>query len=175
MTIRTGVVNSLFGDASAAALVIASEELGADDGPGFVDWESLVLHEARDEMRFHFEEGRFSFYLGWEIPYLIGEHIRTPVNALLERNGLKRRDVAHWIVHSGGKKVVDAIRYNIGLSEHDVRHTRSVLGGYGNISSASILFSLDELRRERTAAAGDWGVIIAMGPGVTVETGLLRW
>ena len=175
MTIRTGVVNSLFGDASAAALLIADENLGASDGPGLVDFESLVLHEARDEMRFYFEEGKFSFYLGWEIPYLIGEHIRTPVFALLERNGLKRRDITHWIIHSGGKKVVDAIRYNIGLSEHDVRHTRSVLRGYGNISSASILFSLDELEREGTAREGDWGVIIAMGPGVTIETGLVRW
>jgi predicted naringenin-chalcone synthase len=175
MTVRTGVVNSLFGDASAAALVLADENLGADHGPGFVDWETLVLHEARDEMRFFFEEGKFSFYLGWEIPYLIGDNIRTPVFALLERNGLKRRDIAHWIVHSGGKKVVDAIRYNIGLSEHDVRHTRSVLRGYGNISSASILFSLDELAQEGVAREGDLGVIIAMGPGVTIETGLLRW
>ena len=76
---------------------------------------------------------------------------------------------------AGGKKVVDAIRYNIGLSEHDVRHTRSVLREAGNMSSASYLFSFKELVEEGVAREGDWGVIIAMGPGVSIETGLLRW
>jgi len=175
MTVRTGVVNSLFGDAAAAALVVADETLTAADGPQLLGFESLIVHAARDEMRFELEHGKFSFYLGWEVPYLIGEHIRTPVLRLLERFGLKRRDISHWIVHSGGKKVVDAIRYNLGLTEHDVRHTRSVLRNYGNISSASILFSLAELGREGVVCEGDWGVLIAMGPGVSIETGLLSW
>ena len=175
MTVRTGVVNSLFGDGSAAALLLADESLSAADGPRILGFESCVLHEARDEMRFDFEEGKFSFYLGWEIPYLIGENVRTPVMGLLDRFGLKRRDISHWIVHSGGKKVVDAIRYNIGLSEHDVRHTRSILSEAGNMSSASFLFSFQELSREGVAQEGDWGVIIAMGPGVSIETALLRW
>lgn len=175
MTVRTGVVNSLFGDGSAAALLLADDRLGAADGPSILGFESCIVHAAREEMRFDFEAGKFSFYLGWEIPYLIGEHVRTPVLALLDRFGLKRRDIAHWIVHSGGKKVVDAIRYNLDLSEHDVRHTRSVLREAGNMSSASFLFSLQELVREGVARDGDWGVVIAMGPGVSIETGLLRW
>jgi len=175
MTVRTGVVNSLFGDGAAAALLLADEGLTAADGPRIMGFESCVVHAARDEMRFDFEEGKFSFFLGWEVPYLIGENVPTPVRGLLEPFGLKRRDISHWIVHSGGKKVVDAIRYNLGLSEHDVRHTRSVLREYGNVSSASFLFSLQGLMEEGVAREGDWGVIIAMGPGVSIETGLLRW
>ena len=45
------------------------------------------------------------------------------MNRLLGRHGLRRRDVDHWIVHSGGKKVIDAIEYNLGLSDYDLRHT----------------------------------------------------
>lgn len=175
LTARAGVVNSLFGDGAAAVLVVADERLTAADGPALLGFESHIVHAARDEMRFDFENGRFSFYLGWEIPYLIGEQIRTPVLRLLDRFGLKRRDISHWVVHSGGKKVVDAIKYNLGLTDHDVRHTRSVLRDFGNISSASILFSLEKLTRERIASEGDYGVVIAMGPGVSIETGLLRW
>ncbi|RLE20390.1 MAG: type III polyketide synthase, partial [Acidobacteria bacterium] len=93
----------------------------------------------------------------------------------LDRWGLKKRDISHWIVHSGGKKVIDAIKYNIGITEYDVRHTHSILRDYGNISSASFLFSLQELMREGVTEEGDWGVVIAMGPGVSIETGLLRW
>ncbi len=175
MTVRPGVVNSLFGDGAAAALLLADERLTAADGPQLVGFESLVVPAAREEMRFDFVEGLFSFYLGWEIPYLIGEHIATPVGRLLARAGLRRRDVSHWIVHSGGKKVVDAIKYNIGLTEHDVRHTRSVLRDYGNLSSASFLFSYQELLAEDVAREGDWGVFITMGPGVQIETALVRW
>ncbi len=175
LTVRTAVVNSLFGDGAAAVAVVADERLTAADGPAVLGFESLVVHAVRDEMRFDFERGRFSFYLGWEIPYLIGERIRTPVGRLLDRFGLKRRDVDHWLVHSGGKKVVDAIKYNLGLTEHDVRHTRSVLRDFGNLSSASVLFSFQNLKREGVARAGDFGVVIAMGPGVSIETALLRW
>jgi alkylresorcinol/alkylpyrone synthase/polyketide synthase Type III len=94
---------------------------------------------------------------------------------LLERFGLKKREIRHWIVHGGGKKVIDAIQYNLGLTAHDLRHTRSILKGYGNVSSASFLFSYQALLREEIARPGDWGIAIAMGPGVSIETCLMRW
>lgn len=175
LTVRTGVVNSLFGDGAAAVLLRADEKLDASDGPQVVDFESHIINEAIDEMRFDFDEGKFNFFLGRDIPYLIGEHIATPISALLERNGLHKRDIDHWLIHSGGKKVVDAIKYNIGIPEYAVRHTRSILREFGNLSSGSFLFSYEQLTREGIAKQGDWGVTIAMGPGVTIETGLLRW
>ncbi len=175
MTIRTGVVNSLFGDGMAAVLFLRDEALEATAGPMLLDFESLVVPEIKDEMRFDFEEGLFSFFLGWEIPYLLGETFPIPVNNLLERNGLKRRDIKHWILHSGGKKVVDSFKYAIGVTEYDVRHTRSILRDYGNLSSASFLFSYQELTREGLVEDGDLGMIVAMGPGVSIETALLRW
>ena len=126
-------------------------------------------------MKFDFEEGLFSFYLGRDIPYLIGANVETPVNALLSRNRLKKRDITHWIVHSGGKKVIDSVMYNLGLTAHDVRHTRAVLENFGNLSSGSIFFSYGMLLDEGIIRAGDTAVFIAMGPGVSIETGLLEW
>ncbi len=175
MTVRTGVVNSLFGDGAAAGLVVAGGGHTSSDGPALLDFECLMVPNAREEMRFDFEDGKFSFYLGWEIPYLIGEHIATPIDRLLARSGLKRRDIKHWVVHSGGKKVVDSIKYNIGITEYDVRHTRSILQEYGNLSSGSFLFSYQELQREDTVRPGDWGIFITMGPGISIETALVRW
>jgi len=175
MTVRTGVVNSLFGDGAAAVLLIADESLDASVGPQLLDFESIMVAEAMKEMRFDFEDGKFSFYLGRDIPYLIGETVGVPVGRLLDRAGLKKRDIRHWIVHSGGKKVIDAIKYNLGLPEHDVRHTKSILRDFGNLSSAAFLFSYQELCGEGVVESGDWGVAIAMGPGISIETGLLRW
>lgn len=174
-TMRTAVVNSLFGDGAAAALVTSGDRHGATDGPTFVDFESHIIVEAIEAMRFDNVGGKLSFYLDRNIPYVIGNNVRKPVLRLLERHGLKRRHVSHWVVHSGGKKVVDSIKYNLGLTNHDVRHTRAILRGYGNLSSASVLFSLDRLREEGAAKEGDWGVMIAMGPGTAIECALMRW
>jgi 3,5-dihydroxyphenylacetyl-CoA synthase len=175
MTMRTAVVNSLFGDAVAAVLVRANEEDDATDGARLLDFESYLVSEVSQEMRYDFEDGRWTFYLGRDIPYAIGAAIEKPINALLERNNMKRREISHWIVHSGGKKVVDSIKYNIGLTDHDIRHTKAILRNYGNISSSAFLFAYQELMREGVTRKGDFGVTIAMGPGVSIETGLLQW
>jgi 3,5-dihydroxyphenylacetyl-CoA synthase len=176
MTIRTAVVNSLFGDASAAILLRADPETTWRDGARILDFESYLVHEAAQDMRFDFEEeGLWSFYLHRDIPYKIGAAIEEPINALLGRAGLKRRDVDHWLVHSGGKKVIDSVKYNLKLTDWDVRHTKHILRNYGNISSSAFLFSYLELLREGVVREGDLGVAIAMGPGVSLETGLIQW
>jgi len=175
MTVRNAVVNSLFGDGAAAILLVADEKYSAADGPQVVDFESHLVSSGAGEMRFDMVNGKFVFTLGRDVPYLIGEELPKPIRALLARHGLRPRHIAHWLVHSGGKKVIDSVKYNLGLTDHDLRHTRTVLRRFGNLSSASILFSVQELMREGVAQAGDWAVTVAMGPGVSIETGLLRW
>jgi alkylresorcinol/alkylpyrone synthase/polyketide synthase Type III len=106
---------------------------------------------------------------------VVGAHAESTLQRLLEGTGVRRSDIAHWLVHSGGKKVIDSMRVNLGLTRHDVRHTIGVLRDYGNVSSASFLFSYERLLREGVAAPGDWGVMVTMGPGSTIEAALLRW
>ncbi|MFD0890056.1 3-oxoacyl-[acyl-carrier-protein] synthase III C-terminal domain-containing protein, partial [Streptosporangium algeriense] len=118
---------------------------------------------------------KFSFFLDPEVPYVVGAHAEEAVDALLRGAGLRRSDIAHWIVHSGGRKVIDAVRVNLGLTRHDMRHTLGVLRDYGNLSSGSFVFSYRALLRERTPEEGEYGVLMTMGPGSTIETTLIRW
>jgi 3,5-dihydroxyphenylacetyl-CoA synthase len=171
----TAVVNSLFGDGAAAVVV---REDGGDtwqQGPIVADFEPHIIPEALMAMRYNLDDAGLSFFLSRDIPYEIGANVERPLGRLLGRHGLKRKDIDHWIVHSGGAKVIDAIEQNVGLTDHDLRHTVSVLKNFGNLSSASILFSLSELRREGLIRGGDLGVAIAMGPGTSIETVLLAW
>jgi len=174
--ITTGVVNSLFGDGCAAVL-LRSEPPEEDLTPRIIDFYSHIIPDEWGAMRYDWttSHGKFSFYLDRDVPYVLGIHAETPVNGLLERNGLKRRDIDHWIIHSGGKKVIDAIKYNIGISEYDVRHTVNVLRHFGNLGSGSFLFSYKRLMEEGTVRRGDRGVMMTMGPGSTIETALLHW
>ncbi|GIH27840.1 polyketide synthase [Acrocarpospora phusangensis] len=178
-TMRSAVVNSLFGDGAAALAVIRDEPEQARRaaGPEILGYASYLIPDSLSAMRYDWDSGhgKFSFYLDRDIPYVVGAHAERVVDKLLARAGLGRRDVAHWVVHSGGRKVIDAVKINLGLTRHDLRHTSGVLRDFGNLSSGSFLFSYERLLEEDVAQPGDYGVLMAMGPGSTIETGLIRW
>jgi polyketide synthase Type III len=180
-TMRTAVVNSLFGD-GAAAIALTSDTAGDDllpaaVGPRILSFASHIITDAIGAMRYDWDsaQGKFSFFLDPDIPYVVGAHAELVIGRLLNGTGLRRSDISHWLVHSGGKKVIDAIRVNLGLSRYDVRHTTGVLRDYGNLSSGSFLFSYERLLREGVTMPGDYGVLMTMGPGSTIETALIQW
>jgi polyketide synthase Type III len=185
-TLRTSVVNSLFGDGAAAVAVMAGEPAGrprrpergeTPDGPHILDFASCIIPDALDAMRYDWDraQDRFSFYLDPGIPYVVGAHAELVVDRLLSGAGLRRSEIAHWLVHSGGKKVIDSVTVNLGLTRADVRHTTGVLRDYGNLSSGSFLFSYERLLDEGVTRSGEHGVLMTMGPGSTIETALVRW
>lgn len=176
-TMRTAIVNSLFGDGAAAILVRASERDERRFAPKVLGFASHIIPAAVGAMRFDWDDeaGKFSFFLDRDIPYVVGANAEIPLRKLLDAHSLRPRHIAHWLVHSGGKKVVDAIKYNVGLSDHDVRHTHAILRDFGNLSSGSFLFSYQRLLEEGKVKRGDYGVMMTMGPGSTVETALIRW
>jgi 3,5-dihydroxyphenylacetyl-CoA synthase len=175
--IGNGVVNSLFGDGCAAVVVRADPEDERHFAPRILGFVSHIIPGTWDAMHYNWRDshGKFAFNLARDVPYVLGTHAETPVTALLDRFGLKRRHIAHWLVHSGGKKVIDAIKYTVGITEHDVRHTVGVLRDFGNLGSGSFLFSYQRLVAEGKVRRGDYGVMMTMGPGSTVETALIRW
>ncbi|MEO3811634.1 3,5-dihydroxyphenylacetyl-CoA synthase DpgA [Sphaerisporangium sp. B11E5] len=176
-TMRTAVVNSLFGD-GAAALALVAGDTGADAaGPRVLRFASYLITDAIDAMRYDWDrdQGRFSFFLDPQIPYVVGAHAERVVDRLLTGTGLRRGDIDHWLVHSGGKKVIDAVAVNLGLRRHDLRHTTGVLRDHGNLSSGSFLFSYERLLLEDVVQPGDHGILMTMGPGSTIETALIQW
>ncbi|MFB9963368.1 3,5-dihydroxyphenylacetyl-CoA synthase DpgA [Sinosporangium siamense] len=178
-SMRTSVVNSLFGDGAAALGVVAPGDDGpaAREGPALLRFSSHIIPEAAGAMRYDWDDdqGKFSFFLDPQVPYVVGAHAETALSRLLGGAGLRRSHIAHWIVHSGGKKVIDSVRLNLGLSRHDMRHTFSVLRDHGNLSSGSFAFSYKRLAAEGAVAPGDFGVLMTMGPGSTIELALVRW
>lgn len=182
-TMRTAVVNSLFGDGAAALAVRSGGDTGAPGGPGsapapaLLTTSSYMIRHAVGAMRYDWDEdaGKFSFYLDKEVPYEVGAHAEIVIDKLLRGTGLRRRDIAHWTVHSGGKKVIDAVKINLGLTSNDLRHTSSVMRDFGNLSSGSFLFSYQRLLEEGKVRRGDHGVLMTMGPGSQIESALLQF
>ena len=177
-TIQAAVVNSLFGDGATALLIETQSDASSIKGPRVIGFESRILTEHMNMLRydlFENEENKISLILSKELPYIIGNNIEGVLSGLLNKYGLKKRDITHWVVHAGGRKVLESIKYNLGLSNHDIRHTMIVHEEYGNMSSGSVFFSFERLSKEKVAKKGDLGVLISMGPGLAIESCLLMW
>lgn len=178
-TIGTSVVNSLFGDGAAAISVIVEKDVShpAVLRPSLLRFKSFIIPDAMDSMRYNWDDiqGKLNFFLASDVPYVIGAHAALALECLLEGTNLHMHDIKHWLIHSGGKKVIDSVRINLGLTRYDVRHTLAVLRHFGNVSSGSFLFSYERLFNEKSVLVGDYSVMMTMGPGATIEMALLRW
>ena len=94
---------------------------------------------------------------------------------LMESQGLKKDDVRHFVLHSAGRRVIEHAKKLLDLTDDQLAHSRHVLRAFGNMSSATVVFVLEEALRAGAPRPGDWGLMIALGPGFAAEGALLRW
>lgn len=166
------VSTALFSDGAAAAIISCAE--GAP-GPALVDLATYCDYQTFDHMAFNLTDHGFRMSLSAYVPKLLAAEVEGFVDALLQRNGLRRADVRHWGVHPGSSRILDYVEERLGLPAEALAPSRRVLLEYGNMSSATILFVLDALQRQRNPAPGDYGVLMSFGPGLTMEGALVRW
>lgn len=109
------------------------------------------------------------------IPGLVAQLVPRFTSALLERHHLKIDQVAHWAFHTGGRKILEECQSCLGLSDAQMQPSYDTLLHYGNMLSASVLFSLQQVIQTRQPQPGDIGVLIALGPGMTGGAYLMQW
>jgi predicted naringenin-chalcone synthase len=173
---NTSLVNSLFGDGIAASVVRAGAGDPQNKGPEILRFQSYLIPNSLPFLRFNFlaDRNRYNFYVDKKTPETLAAHIDTPVNLLLKAFGLSQGDISYWIFHTGGDAILTGIEKKLNLPESALRHTRSILRDYGNISSGSFLFSYQRLLEEQETCQG-YGLMATMGPGLTIELALLKW
>jgi alkylresorcinol/alkylpyrone synthase len=104
----------------------------------------------------------FGVVLSPELPELLTEHLRPAVQGFLDRNGMSLGELSGFLFHPGGSRVLKTVRSALGLSREDVAHSWAVLRDYGNMSSPTALFVLDQARK---AGASGPHLLAAFGPG----------
>jgi alkylresorcinol/alkylpyrone synthase len=167
------IASSLFGD-GAAALVL-SPRAENRRGPRVVASRSVFYPETEQVMGWEIGSQGLRVQLSAGVPELVREHIARDVEAFLAEQGIERSDVQHWILHTGGPKVLEAFQQALSISAADLEFSWGQLRTNGNLSSASVLLVLCDLWRARRPAPGSYGVVLAMGPGFCSEMVLLRW
>lgn len=169
------IASGLFGDGAAAVVAVGSEHPGANAGPEVVDSRSHLYPDSEHAMGWDVGDSGLKIVLSPEVPELVREHLADDVKNLLASHDLEIGDIARWISHPGGPKVIEAVQSVLGLAEDDLAMTWNSLWQVGNLSSASVLHVLADTLAARPASPGDWGVMMAMGPGFSAELVLLRW
>jgi predicted naringenin-chalcone synthase len=163
---------ALFGDA-AAATVLSQDD--GDSGPELVDMYCAADFEAAGQMTWNIADQGFVMTLSPRVPITLRRNIQGVIEHLLAPNQLALSDIAHWIIHPGGPSILDTIRDQLGLTEEQMAYSRQVLRDHGNCSSPTVLLILEQLLRSGRTRSGEWGVMTAFGPGLTLETALLRF
>ncbi len=95
------------------------------------------------------------------------------VRNLLQPRSLKVSDVKHWALHTGGEKIINTIKLEIGPSEEQLYATRAILANYGNMSSPTVWFVLNDIL-EKGVEKGDFCIMVAFDAGVSAHGFLLR-
>jgi len=173
-TLETVIGNAICAD-GAAAFLLAGRRKGNRSYPQVIDFETFIDTEQIDEVGLQHRTGKLRIVLGASIQHLAGPMIEKALQQLLQRHGLSRSLIRFWIVHPGGRKVIDNVQKHFRMSDSQLRFSRAVLRNYGNMSSPTVMFVLDEVVRSGEPRPGDWGVMIALGPGMAAEVALLRW
>ena len=166
------ISNALFGDGAAAVLLTNRPLEGGVRLRGFA---AGLYPQDRQHLHYRTENSKLRNVLSVEVPAVGARRGSEVIGRLLEEHGLSHGAIDHWIVHPGGQKVLDAFEAALDLPAEALAPSRRVLYNYGNMSSATVLFVLDEVLRNGAARPGDVGVMCSFGAGFGVYAGLVEF
>ena len=173
LSIPNLIASGLFGDGAAAVVVVGDERPA--DGPRIVATRSIFYPDSERVMGWDISESGFQIVLSAEVPQVVRDHLRADVDTFLADQGLARGDIATWISHPGGPKVLEAMAEALELPEGALDVTWRSLQEVGNLSSTSVLLVLRDTLDSHRPPPGSYGLISAMGPGFCSELVLLQW
>lgn len=162
----------LFGDGSAAIIIVHDEAEG--QGPHIKKFYSEVSFKGKKDMSWELSSSGFLMTLSGYLPDLVEKDFDCLLENSLHHADVEKKDITHWCLHPGGKKILSAIEKSAHLETTDFKYSNKVLNDYGNMSSPTILFVLKDIMkniettREKAMIFG-----AAFGPGLTMETFIL--
>jgi predicted naringenin-chalcone synthase len=158
----------IFADGSAAVLI--SNCMQSEKKLQLTDFYSKVAYRGKKDMAWELSHRGFIITLSSYVPDLIEQDITSLVEEAARHSGLSIKDITHWCLHPGGKRIMNAIQKQLHLNDDDLRFSRSILSRYGNMSSPTVLFVLKDILEslDNDVPANVLGA--AFGPGLTMET-----
>ena len=114
-------------------------------------------------------------HLARELPDLAGAGLPSVAESFLREQGLERSEIDHWLVHPGGRRIIENVQSALELSHEDTAVSWNVLAAHGNVGTPSIFYVLADTITQREPSPGERGLMVTIGPGVTVGLMLLQF
>jgi alkylresorcinol/alkylpyrone synthase len=166
------VGSAIFGDGCAAALLSADPRA---DGPTILASQVHQIGGTLDAVSLRFSDEDTYLHLARELPDLAGAGLAEVVDRFLHRNNLSRSQIDHWMLHPGGRRIIENMQGALELSDEDAALSWGALAAHGNIGTPSIFYVLKDTVERRAPEPGEHGLMVTIGPGVTVGMMLLGW
>lgn len=176
------VASGLFGDGAAAVVMVGerrAQRMGIS-GPCVVASQSRMYPDTERTMGWDIGGSGFRIVLSPGVADVITTYIGDDVANFLSSHELTSSDIANWVCHPGGPKVLQAMESALDLHDGQLDITWHSLAAIGNLSSASVLHVLSDTIEGRgmdvsVPVPGTFGLVTAMGPGFCAELVLLKW
>lgn len=170
------LANTIFGDGAAAVVVVSDKAAKKNQQSGLLlsGFNSLLLFKGKSLMGWDITPVNFEMVLDSGIPEFIGNEVDEIVMKACEKFNTDSSAIDKWAIHPGGKKILDTIKKQMQLSDSDMQYSYKVLADYGNMSSPTILFILNEIM-QADHTEGESIFSIGFGPGLSIETALLTY
>jgi predicted naringenin-chalcone synthase len=166
------ITQALFGDASVSMLLGSAPE---GSGVQFLATHTEQLYDKHTMMSLNIGNQSFWMTLAAGVPGVLQENIDGFLVKLLAPLGLSASDITHWGIHPGGPKIVRLLGKQLGLTPAQLRPSFDVLANAGNCASATVLLVLENILRVDQPRHGEYGVLLAFGPGLTIEGAVMRF
>ena len=176
-TLESVIVNSLFSDGAAAAVLSGRDGADAQGRLAYRDGRCHLDDDSMEDMTWAIGDTGFKMGLSSRVPDVVGDNLPAYVDNLLSPHDLTPEALDFWAIHPGGRRIVEGAQDALGLSDADVADSLAVLRDYGNMSSPTILFVLKRILERAAQGDGappDRGVAMAFGPGLTIEGALFE-
>ncbi|KIA83695.1 3-oxoacyl-ACP reductase [Kaistella solincola] len=162
---------AIFGD-GAACVLLSSEEIA--EGPEILAEEMYHFYDNEHMMGFKLTNSGLQMILDIEVPDTIAEHFPAILHPFLAKQNLEIKDIDHLIFHPGGKKIVQMVEGLFSELGKNIDKTKEILRLYGNMSSATVLYVLEEIMNQKPQK-GEKGLMLSFGPGFSAQRVLLQW
>ncbi|HEY5344460.1 MAG TPA: 3-oxoacyl-[acyl-carrier-protein] synthase III C-terminal domain-containing protein [Solirubrobacteraceae bacterium] len=166
------VGSALFGDGCAAAVLSGDSGAG---GPVILDSQVHQIESTLDAVRLDLTAEDSYLHLARDLPDIGGAALPALVTGFLRRNRLEHSDIDHWMAHPGGRRIIENVQSELGLSEDDLATSWGSLAEHGNVGTPSILYVLRDTIARYEPEPGARGMMVTIGPGVTLGLMLLGW
>ncbi len=167
------LANALFADGSAAILIEAQPRSGINLKP--ISFHCDIASEGEPDMAWSIGDWGFQMKLSTYVPEVIRSGIKQLANSLLTKINKRLAQVDYYAIHPGGKKILEVIEQELNLNKEQNRFAYEVLKNFGNMSSPTVLFVLNEIVATLTDRDQHKNILsFAFGPWLTLESMLLQ-